>query len=230
MSEAAPSARRTNRGEDPLEAGNKLGGQINTAARVEGRKDLVGIVEWRAIELERLEVSVHPNVYADADMILAEKPDVVTIATGGIQRRQVRHACRPTFSDRFRALDEGLMSGRHRDHGRTAEPDTGASRARLRAEQTASILDVDRVKAFRRSPRRSRRLATCFAVRSEFSAVQAGLFGDSSRPDDISSENLGPLETRWMHVKDDFKVLTFDVCVPLSCKTRETNRGKREGE
>jgi 2,4-dienoyl-CoA reductase-like NADH-dependent reductase (Old Yellow Enzyme family)/thioredoxin reductase len=67
-----------------LEAGNKLGGQINTAARVEGRKDLVGIVEWRAIELERLGVSVHLNVYADADMILAEKPDVVIIATGGI--------------------------------------------------------------------------------------------------------------------------------------------------
>ncbi|TIS77285.1 MAG: N-methylproline demethylase, partial [Mesorhizobium sp.] len=43
-----------------------------------------GIVDWRAEELARLGVDVRLNTYADADGVLAEKPDAVIVATGGI--------------------------------------------------------------------------------------------------------------------------------------------------
>ncbi|WP_413468377.1 FAD-dependent oxidoreductase [Mesorhizobium sp. B1-1-8] len=67
-----------------LEAGARLGGQVLVAASALDRRDLIGIVDWRADELVRLGVQVHLNTYADAEAVLAEKPDAVIVATGGI--------------------------------------------------------------------------------------------------------------------------------------------------
>ena len=67
-----------------IEAATKLGGQILVAACDTERRDLVGIVEWRARELERLKVDIRLNTYADPEMVQAEEPGVVLIATGGI--------------------------------------------------------------------------------------------------------------------------------------------------
>ncbi|MFN8022436.1 MAG: NADH:flavin oxidoreductase [Acidimicrobiales bacterium] len=60
------------------------GGQIRLAARNPRRKDLLGIVEWRVAELERLGVDVHYDTYADAATVEALSPDVVIVATGGL--------------------------------------------------------------------------------------------------------------------------------------------------
>jgi 2,4-dienoyl-CoA reductase-like NADH-dependent reductase (Old Yellow Enzyme family)/thioredoxin reductase len=67
-----------------LEAGSKLGGQLLIAALAQDRRDLIGIVDWRVSELERLGVDVRANTLAEPDTILAESPDVVVVATGGI--------------------------------------------------------------------------------------------------------------------------------------------------
>ena len=67
-----------------FEAVGKLGGQIQLAAKANWRKDLISIVDWREAELEALGVDVRFNVYAQSDEILAEKPDCVFIATGGM--------------------------------------------------------------------------------------------------------------------------------------------------
>ncbi len=60
------------------------GGQVRLAARNPRRKDLLGIVEWRVAELERLGVTVHYDTYADASMVDGLSPDVVIVATGGL--------------------------------------------------------------------------------------------------------------------------------------------------
>jgi NADPH-dependent 2,4-dienoyl-CoA reductase/sulfur reductase-like enzyme len=67
-----------------LEAGARLGGQVLVAASASDRKALIGIVDWRVDELARLGVEIRLNTYADAEMILAEEPDAVIVATGGI--------------------------------------------------------------------------------------------------------------------------------------------------
>jgi 2,4-dienoyl-CoA reductase-like NADH-dependent reductase (Old Yellow Enzyme family) len=67
-----------------FEAASKLGGQLLIAVRATWRRDLIAIVDWRAAELERLGVDVRLNVYAESDHILAERPDAVIIATGGV--------------------------------------------------------------------------------------------------------------------------------------------------
>lgn len=74
------------RGHDVVlfEAADRLGGQLVLAAKARLRRDLIGIVDWRIAELERLGVDVRPNVYAEASEVLAEAPDLVLVATGGI--------------------------------------------------------------------------------------------------------------------------------------------------
>ncbi len=67
-----------------LEAADRLGGQLALAARTRLRRDLIGIVDWRIAELERLGVDVRLTVYAEAAEVLAEEPDLVFVATGGI--------------------------------------------------------------------------------------------------------------------------------------------------
>jgi 2,4-dienoyl-CoA reductase-like NADH-dependent reductase (Old Yellow Enzyme family)/thioredoxin reductase len=66
-----------------FEAGDKVGGQLLLASRAPRRRDLAGIVDWRAQELARLGVPISVNTYLEGPE-LAEQPwDVVIVATGG---------------------------------------------------------------------------------------------------------------------------------------------------
>jgi len=67
-----------------FEAASEPGGQVVLAARATWRKDLLGIVQWLAAEVEHLGVELHLNRYAEPADVLAERPDVVVTATGGV--------------------------------------------------------------------------------------------------------------------------------------------------
>ena len=67
-----------------FEAGPRAGGQILMASALKRRREIVGIVDWRLAECERLGVRFHYNHYAEPDTILAEEPDYVVVATGGL--------------------------------------------------------------------------------------------------------------------------------------------------
>jgi NADPH-dependent 2,4-dienoyl-CoA reductase/sulfur reductase-like enzyme len=67
-----------------LEATPQLGGQLLLATRADWRRDMISIVDWRVAELEHLGVQVHYNTYADGADVLAFKPDIVIVASGGL--------------------------------------------------------------------------------------------------------------------------------------------------
>ena len=67
-----------------FEAAPALGGQLRLASRATWRRDLSGIVAWLETEMERLGVAVHLNRLAEMSDVLAESPDVVVVATGGV--------------------------------------------------------------------------------------------------------------------------------------------------
>jgi 2,4-dienoyl-CoA reductase-like NADH-dependent reductase (Old Yellow Enzyme family)/thioredoxin reductase len=68
-----------------LEAGGRVGGQVQLAARASQRhKELLSIVDWLDREARRLGVDVRLNTFADADAVRALDPDAVIIATGGL--------------------------------------------------------------------------------------------------------------------------------------------------
>ena len=67
-----------------FEAADKPGGQILLAAKLQRRREIVGIVDWLAAEVEQLGVDCRYNTYAEGADVLAEEPDIVVIATGGL--------------------------------------------------------------------------------------------------------------------------------------------------
>ena len=74
------------RGHDVVvfEAAAEPGGQVLVAAGLKRRREILGIVDWRLAECARLGVDIRCNVYAEAADVLAGKPDVVVVATGGV--------------------------------------------------------------------------------------------------------------------------------------------------
>nr|WP_316657125.1 NADH:flavin oxidoreductase [uncultured Gellertiella sp.] len=75
-----------------IEASGQAGGQVNLLTRNPRRREMVGIIDWRLAELERLGVEIGYNTYADEGDIPALEPDVVVIATGGIARNPALEA------------------------------------------------------------------------------------------------------------------------------------------
>jgi N-methyl-L-proline demethylase len=67
-----------------LEAADCAGGQIRLQMALKRRRETQGIIDWRLSECARMGVQVRFNVMADVADVLAERPDVVIIATGGI--------------------------------------------------------------------------------------------------------------------------------------------------
>ena len=67
-----------------FEAADKLGGQLLLSQRASWRRDVIGIVDWRAEEIRRMGVRVELGRYAEVEDVLSESPDVAVIATGGI--------------------------------------------------------------------------------------------------------------------------------------------------
>lgn len=82
--EAARVSARRGHSVTLFEAADALGGQLLLAARTTWRRDLSGITTWLARQMEILNVDVRTNTYADVDDVLAEEPDTIIIATGGL--------------------------------------------------------------------------------------------------------------------------------------------------
>jgi NADPH-dependent 2,4-dienoyl-CoA reductase/sulfur reductase-like enzyme len=69
-----------------FEAAPEAGGQIRIATRIKRRKELIGIVDWRVAQCERLGIDMRFNTYAEASDVLGLEPQAVIIATGGISQ------------------------------------------------------------------------------------------------------------------------------------------------
>jgi NADPH-dependent 2,4-dienoyl-CoA reductase/sulfur reductase-like enzyme len=66
-----------------FEKNAEVGGQMMIAAKAPQREQMSGIIRWFDMETKRLGVDRRLGVAADEKMIMAEKPDIVVLATGG---------------------------------------------------------------------------------------------------------------------------------------------------
>lgn len=64
------------------ERGEEVGGQLLLARRLPGRADIFGVVTHLRGELERLGVKLRLGVEAHPELIVAQRPDAVVVATG----------------------------------------------------------------------------------------------------------------------------------------------------
>jgi N-methyl-L-proline demethylase len=67
-----------------LEAMGVAGGQIRLTVKSARRKEMIGIIDWRLAECARMGVEFRFDTLAELSDVLAEKPDVVIVATGGL--------------------------------------------------------------------------------------------------------------------------------------------------
>lgn len=72
-----------------FEAADRPGGQIRLTAQSERRREMISIIDWRMAQCERLGVEFAFNTWAEADTVLAEEPDVVIVATGGLPHTEI---------------------------------------------------------------------------------------------------------------------------------------------
>lgn len=111
------------RGHDVVlfEAGDRLGGQILLTGVSDHRRDLIGIVDWRVSEAKHHGVDIRTGVYADPDTVLAESPDVVIVATGGIPDKDFLASGANLAKDVFDVMDGSFRASGsvlvYDDHG-----------------------------------------------------------------------------------------------------------------
>ena len=72
-----------------FEAAPDAGGQLRLAAQSPRRREMIGIIDWRMAQCAARDVVFHFNTYAEAADIMAQNPDVVIIATGGMPHTEV---------------------------------------------------------------------------------------------------------------------------------------------
>lgn len=117
-----------------MEASDTPGGQVRLAAATARRRDLIGIIDWRVAELKHHDVDLRLGVLADADLVLAEDPDVVVVATGGLPNTDVVRAGRDLLVDTW-----DVMTGSVRPDGHVlVYDDNGAEPALDAAELLAT--------------------------------------------------------------------------------------------
>ncbi len=72
-----------------FEAADEPGGQVRLTARTKRRAEMIGVIDWRMAQAAARDVEFRFNTFADAADVLAEAPDVVIIATGGLPEKDI---------------------------------------------------------------------------------------------------------------------------------------------
>jgi 2,4-dienoyl-CoA reductase-like NADH-dependent reductase (Old Yellow Enzyme family) len=72
-----------------FEAASRPGGQVRLTARSPRRREMMGIVDWRMARCAARGVKFHFDVWAEADDVLSENPDVAIIAAGGLPHIEI---------------------------------------------------------------------------------------------------------------------------------------------
>ncbi|MGB5871134.1 MAG: NADH:flavin oxidoreductase [Albidovulum sp.] len=115
-----------------LEAADRAGGQVNLLVQNPRRRELIGIIDWRLAELERLGVVLRYNTFAEADDITGLAPDMVVIATGGLPQPP------QMVGDDLTISSWDVISGAVKPSGEVLVYDDGGAHAGMTAAELAA--------------------------------------------------------------------------------------------
>jgi NADPH-dependent 2,4-dienoyl-CoA reductase/sulfur reductase-like enzyme len=96
-----------------LEAAAKPGGQVRLTTQTARRREMISIIDWRMARCEEQEVQFRFNTLADAATVLAEQPDVVIIATGGLPHTAVLSQGNELVVSAWDILSDDVKPGRN---------------------------------------------------------------------------------------------------------------------
>jgi hypothetical protein len=72
-----------------FEAAPQAGGQVRLLAQQKRRSEMIGIIDWRLAQCAARDVEFRFDTWAEAADVLAETPDVVIVATGGLPTKDI---------------------------------------------------------------------------------------------------------------------------------------------
>jgi 2,4-dienoyl-CoA reductase-like NADH-dependent reductase (Old Yellow Enzyme family)/thioredoxin reductase len=72
-----------------FEAADQPGGQMRLTSQSKRRAEMIGIIDWRMAQCAARDVEFRFNTWAEAADVLAERPDLVIVATGGLPETDV---------------------------------------------------------------------------------------------------------------------------------------------
>ncbi|MFT4607173.1 MAG: 2,4-dienoyl-CoA reductase-like NADH-dependent reductase (Old Yellow Enzyme family) [Urechidicola sp.] len=75
-----------------FEATSEPGGQVRLAAQSQRRREMISIIDWRIEQCKKHDVELRFEFLAEAEDVIAQNPDVVIVATGGLPHTEVLEA------------------------------------------------------------------------------------------------------------------------------------------
>ena len=96
-----------------FEAASQPGGQVRLTAQSHRRREMISIIDWRMSQCEAGGVTFKFNTLADAQVVLAESPDVVIVATGGLPHTDVLSSGNELVASSWDILSGDVKPGRN---------------------------------------------------------------------------------------------------------------------
>ncbi len=94
-----------------FEATAKPGGQVRLAAQSQRRREMISIIDWRVGQCKKGDVEFHFNTLAEIDDVLAQNPEVVIVATGGLPHTEVLEAGNDLVESSWDIISRGIKPG-----------------------------------------------------------------------------------------------------------------------
>jgi len=114
-----------------FEATPEPGGQVLLCTKTQRRREMKGIIDWRVEQCDKLGVEFRFNTYAETDDIVAETPDIVIIATGGLPDDEVLET-----GNELAVSSWDVISGDAQVSGEVILFDDGANHSGMQAAET----------------------------------------------------------------------------------------------
>ncbi len=109
--EAARVAAERGHSVSVFEATTDPGGQVRLAMQSPRRREMISIIDWRMAQCEKLGVEFRFNCFAEAEDIVAENPNVVIIATGGLPHTEVLEQGNELVTSSWEIISRGVKPG-----------------------------------------------------------------------------------------------------------------------
>ena len=114
-----------------FEAAAQAGGQVRLTAQTKRRAEMIGIIDWRMAQCAARGVEFRFNTWAEAADVLAERPDVVIVATGGLPEKDIL-----TFGNDLTVSAWDILSGDVKPGSNVLIYDDAGDHTALQAAQT----------------------------------------------------------------------------------------------
>ena len=121
-----------------FEAAGEPGGQLRLTARSPRRREMLGIIDWRMRECTALGVDFRFDFPAEEPDVMAERPDVILVATGGLPHTQILESGNDLVGSTW-----DVIAGNAKPTGRVLLFDDAGDHAALQAAELIAAAGAD---------------------------------------------------------------------------------------